>query len=374
MKRLLPLIFCAFSLNIFGQITITNSTFPELGDTLRTATDNFPENIDLLEAGADKAWDFTSLSSATSNETIYLDPSEGTADVANANLLTMGIAGESYFQTTDTELRLLAGKGQDPAGFGIEALVPFIPPLIERRAPMNFADVNMAESDAGLAFGSDIIPDTLLQNFPLVPDSFRIRINQVNTDIVDAYGTLAIPGGTFNVLREKQTITRSTRIDALVPIFGWQDVTDVIIGIVGGDLGLGEITNQNFRFFSDESKEIIAEVTTDETGDNILNVTYKFLDILNSTLPVPVAATTIVTFPNPTSNEVTFEFKDLQTGNYTLSIHNLLGITLLQKDVYINRIQTEKIDVSNLQNGTYLYSLENAEGKRLMTKKLMIQK
>jgi len=71
---------------------------------------------------------------------------------------------------------------------------------------------------------------------------------------------------------------------------------------------------------------------------------------------------------------VTFEFKDLQTGNYTLSIHNLLGITLLQKDVYINRIQTEKIDVSNLQNGTYLYSLENAEGKRLMTKKLMIQK
>ena len=154
MKQLLLSLMVVLSTTVFAQVEITEATFPQLGDTLRTATDNFPENIDLLTAGPDQAWDFTSLSSATFNETIYLDPSEGSAgdDVPNANLLVMGLAGESYYQVTDTELRLLAGKGQDPAGLGIEALVPFSPALIERRAPLNYEDMNSVESDALFAF------------------------------------------------------------------------------------------------------------------------------------------------------------------------------------------------------------------------------
>lgn len=375
-RKLLFLFWWAFSTSLLAQIEVTNDNFPVLGDTLLTTTDDMPTGIEPGDTGADQVWDFSTLSGNISNEIIYQDAVNGSAaaDLPNADLFTDLFGAETYYQTTDTELLLIAGKGTDPTGFGIEALVKFTPPIIERRAPMNFGDVNSSEANASFAFGAEVIPDSLLAAFPIVPDSIRIRINQDRTDVVDAYGTLTIPGGTYEVLRETRTQTRSTRVDVLLPFLGWQDVTDVIAGLVGVDAGLGEVATVNYLFFSNQEKEIIANVTADETGDTVNNVTYKDNGIIDNTDDLILNQPRVKVYPNPAQNQASFDFENMEAGNYTLKIYNILGVALTQNDFYINGAQTEVMDLSSFQQGTYLYSVLNEKGKTLTTKRLIIVK
>lgn len=377
MKQTLLFLFCcAFSTGLLAQVEINNDVFPALGDTLRTATDAMPTGIVPGSSGADKTWDFSSLSADFSTETIYLDAAEGSAaaDLPNADLYTDLGGAETYYQVTATQLRLLAGKGTDPTGFGVEALVKFTPPIIERCAPMNFGDVNSSESNASFAFGAEVIPDTLLDAFPIVPDSIRIRINQDRTDIVDAYGAITIPGGTYEVLREKRTQTRSTRVDVLLSFLGWQDVTDLIAGLVGVDAGLGDISTVNYLFFSDAEKEIIANITADETGAVVNSVTFKDNGLINATADVDLNQPRVNVYPNPATTETSFDFSNMEAGNYTLEMYNVLGILVWQKEVYLNGAQTEVVNLNNFQKGTYLYSVINKNGKTLTTKRLVVVK
>ncbi|MFT4759307.1 MAG: hypothetical protein ACI9XO_002331 [Paraglaciecola sp.] len=372
-QTLLSLTFCAFTVGLFAQIQVTIDNFPTLNDVLVTNIDNTP-TIMPGDSGADKTWDFSTLDGEQMIETTFEDAANGTAadDLPNADLLTNFVGAETYYQLVNNELLILAGKGTDPTGFGVEALVKFTPPIVDRRE-MSFGDVNSSESNASFAFGSDVIPDTILSTFPIVPDSIRIRINQDRTDVVDAYGSLTIPGGTYDVLREKRTQTRSTRVDILT-FFGWTDVTDLIAGIVGVDAGLGEISTVNYLFFSNTEKEIIADISADETGDILNFVTYKWFDVIDNTGNVLAERPTVLAYPNPAASVVNVDFKNLETGNYTLKFYNILGRAVWQNDFYINGKETEVVNLKNFQKGTYLYSIINNNGKTLATKRLIVTK
>lgn len=376
MKQILLLLLsCAFSTGIFAQIEVTNATFPALEDTLLTVTTFSPANLSPGDSGAEVTWDFSSLSGGNDNETIYQDAVEGSAaaELPNANLLVNNLATETYYQKTDTEFLILAGKGEDPTGFGVEALVRFMPPIVERRAPMNFGDVNTTESDANFAFGSDVVPDSLLDGIPFTIDSIRIRINQTRTDVVDAFGMVTIPGGTYEVLREKRSQTRSTRVDVL-SFLGWSDVTDIIAGLIGVDAGLGEVLTVNYLYFNDEEKEIIANIAADESGDIITSVTYKFIDLLDDTDDIALDQSQVMASPNPASTEVIFNFSDIEAGDYQLKIFNVLGQNVWQQDYSLNGNQTATVNLSDFQNGTYIYSILNEKGQTLLTKQLVVLK
>lgn len=376
MKQLLLFLFSGvLSTGLIAQIEVTNATFPALGDVLLTSTEFNPEGILPGDSGAEVTWDFSSLPFLTSDETTYLDAAEGSAagELPNADLLETGIAGETYYQTTDTEFLILAGKGTDPTGFGVEALVRFNPPIIERRAPMNFGDIHTSESDASFAFGAEVIPDSLLEGIPFTIDSVRIRINQTRTDEVDAFGMVTIPGGTYEVLREKRSQVRSTRVDVL-SFFGWTDVTDIIAGLIGIDAGLGEISTVNYLYFNNEEKEIIANITADESGETVTSITYKFIDIMDNTDDLGLNDSQVIASPNPANAEVAFNFRDIETGNYTLKIHNTLGVAVWQKDYFLNGNESKTIDLNNFQNGTYIYSVLNEKGETLLTKQLIVVK
>jgi len=374
-QTLLILLSCAFSTGLLAQIEVTNSTFPNLGDTLFTVTTFGQAGISLGDTGAEVTWDFSTLADGNDNEIIYQDAADGSAfdELPNADLLNISTAGEAYYQVTDTEFLTLAGKGEDPTGFGVEALVRFMPPIVERRAPMNFGDVNTSESDASFAFSSDVVPDSLLENIPFAIDSIRIRINQTRTDVVDAFGMVTIPGGTFEVLREKRTQVRSTRVDVL-SFLGWTDVTDIIAGLVGVNAGLGEVSTVNYLYFNDEEKEIIANIAADETGEMITSVTYKFIDLLDSADDIALDQSQVIASPNPARSEVVFNFSDMEAGDYQLKMFNVLGQNVWQQDYFLNGNETAVVDLADFQNGTYIYSVLNEKGQTLLTKQLVVLK
>jgi len=376
MKKALLFIFSFLSIHLTGQITVTSASFPAVGDTLQTAIDGAPEGIEITASGGNQIWDFSSLQGVTA-EAVIRPASEGAnADLfPNANLLfpigVDGMGGESYAATNTSVYQLIGYVGPDPANLGINVRVPFSPPIVERRSPMNFFDINNTDYSILVAFPTDSLPGEITNELPIVPDSVRLRLAATRTDVVDGWGTLTIPGGTYEVLREKRTEIRETIVEARVgigPFATWVDVTEFL---GGGFLGPDTLTT--YVFVNDQEKEHIAEISvTNDEAETPLAVTYKSNDVITNVRYVNTGRADIFAYPNPAINNVRINFLNLTPGNYTFRIFNILGKEVVNKKYQINGDRTVGIDIDTLQKGTYLYNLTDAKGKILKTKRLMV--
>lgn len=374
-QTLLSTLLLLFFVSIVNaQITVSNSTFPKAGDTLRTAFDPMPIGIDLGSPGANQNWDFGDLQ-GLAQESIILPASDGDAFTSfpNANaLVKLGEAGELYYNSNANTYELVGffGSPSDQL-MGLELVAPYSPTLIERRAPLNYEDENTAESNLIVAFSADALPSDLLDSLPITPDSLRIRFNSTREDEVDAWGNLTIPGGTYEVLREKRLSVSETRLDVKVgfgPIGFWQDVTDLLpfFDFLGGD------TTLTYVYLSDAEKEEIAEVTVNPLDDSVLSVQYKANNVLSNVSYVNTGRADMLAYPNPAINEVRFSFHNISPGNYQVKLFNILGVEVWRDSLYMNGSHIEKVNLSKLRKGTYLYSLTNERGKTITTKRLMV--
>ena len=120
---------------------------------------------------------------------------------------------ENYYSVSATRFDLLAQKGIVPGTPNLTKLMQFLPAITERRAPLNFFDINQVSSGHLTGFQRQQFPGFLIG---VNVDSFRVRMAINRVDVVDAFGTLIIPGGSFPVLREKRTLYREVRLDARV--------------------------------------------------------------------------------------------------------------------------------------------------------------
>ncbi len=361
-KTLLSCTLILSSFWLIGQITVSNATFPATGDTLKTATDLSPEGIVITNAGGPFDWDFTSLTAGPQSTTVFVDASEGanfdqapTATHATINDIDLT---ESYFKVSNDKVEFIGASGNDPTGFGVGAFLKFEPPIIQRRAPMNFIDNNTSESDVRLAIAWDDLPPVLTDSLGFaLADSIAIVIASSRTDLVDAYGTLSIPGGTYDVLREKRIEMRETRIEILT-FLGWLDVTDQIPGGFG-EFGLENITS--YLYFSETEKEIIATVTVDSMGTPA-TVTFKDNGNLTSTIESIYDNVSIKVMPNPVHQIAEFQFNNIPMGNYRLKIHGLDGTLVVDKPMQITGHHIERIDLSLAAPSAYFFNLKDNRG------------
>ncbi|MBV6653050.1 MAG: T9SS type A sorting domain-containing protein [Mameliella sp.] len=374
MKHTILLFLCSVMgyTALIAQPVIGNGTFPQVGDSLRTSTDNLPSGIDLEDADADQSWDFTTLQSAFVNTTpvVTVQQADGYFGFPGADYAIIGDNANFFYRTTSGKVELLGFFGQDPAGLGIEGIFTYDPPLIERRAPLEYQDVNTSSTNISFAFSADDLPAQITDLLPISPDSIRIRLNSERTEEADAWGTLTIPGGIYDVLREKRTEAQQIRLDAKIGFFNWFDITDIVLELLQLD-ALEPQTNISYRYFSNEAMEPIAEVQTQNDGALVTNVTYK-AGTISSLPPVETALPGVYAYPNPAIVNVRFEFANLPAGNYTVSIFNILGVREWSRQYYVDGSHTEKVDISSLRKGTYFYSIADSRGKTLVTKRLIV--
>ena len=376
MKKTLLFIFSIFCFQLFGQITVTNATFPMVGDTLSTAVDGAPVGVEITAPGGDQVWNFGSLQGVMAEVEVQSSSDGMNADLfPNANLLfnigADGAGGESYAFTDDDNYQIIGFVGPDPVNLGINVRIPFSPPIVERRSPMNFFDVNNSNYSILVAFPTDSLPGEITNDLPIVPDSIRLRVAANRVDVVDAWGTLTIPGGTYEVLREKRIEVRETLVEAKVgigPFATWVDVTEFLgAGFLGPD------TIITYVFVNDIEKENIAEVIVSNDGlDTPISVTFKSNDVITNVRYINTGRADIFAYPNPAINNVRINFLNITPGNYTFRIFNILGKEVVNKQYNINGDHTIGIDIDTLQKGTYLYNLTDARGKVLKTKRLMV--
>jgi len=373
-QALQTFILLFFSIAATAQITISGDSFPEVGDTLRTATDNLPQGIAISAAGPDQEWNFENLQAPFVMEQILIPTKQGVYQdqFPEANVLISGgnAGAEFYYASFEDTYQFLGYVGADPAGLDIEITARNNPAIIERRAPLNYQDDDIVMYENTIPFGGDKLPEILLESLPVTPDSLRIRVSSNRTDVVDAWGTLTIPGGTFEVLREKRIEIRETFLDVKVSFFPWTDVTDIIGETIPGVFGVDTLTT--YHYFSEDSKEAIAVVNADETN-TATSVTFKSIEnTITNVVNVNNTKSDIIAYPNPAIDSARFTFTNLEKGVYTLKFYNILGMTIWKKDYPVNGSKTVVVDLNELRKGTYLYSVVDNKGKTLSTKRLII--
>ncbi len=347
-----------------AQITVTNATFPALGDTLFFAFDAAPNIQVVTPPGGNQNWDFNSLRPTFTQRQIFQAPAMGTAGNAfpNADLLYLNGTFENYLRITNQEVRLLGYFGTDPLGIGFNANIQYSSPIVERRAPMNFFDINQISTGLLFPFSPNLLPDSLLQRLPIRPDSLRIRLAISRLDVVDAWGNLTIPNQTYPVLREKRTTYQETRLDAKVPPLGWLDVTDIAIQALNLST-LGVDTTVTYHFFNHVSKEPIAIVTLDRAQANATLVQYKSNQLTTSIGQPKRESMQMTLFPNPASDEVYVRFNNTPPGQYYVKIYDLSGVEIQQHAVQITENQHKiKLNFYKMTPGIYVCRLADSQG------------
>jgi hypothetical protein len=372
MRNLYFLIACLLTFQSYSQISIDKFSMPSKGETLKT-WGSLTTNVDLGVEGGPQTWDFSNLTKDVENNITLLDPSEGTVEVSNASFLIMnGEFVERYFNKADDAITEIYLKTLDPIFETFEISNEYAEAPVYRKATILYGQDHSNTSIYRAAIAWSDLPDTITGQVGLAIDSIRINTNFERTDDIDAYGTVMLPDGEWEALRESSRNIRSVTIDIFFLGVWIEAPAEILETALGGfaDL-LAPDTTYTTNFYTNQAIEVLATFNLDDNGDP---VTAEFkegseitdLSILESKSP------DVQTFPNPSFGNVTFNFENCTTGKYTIQVFNILGKKLWMQDVTIDSSKSIRVDLTTLKKGTYLYSVYDKNGNKITTKRLVI--
>lgn len=362
-----------------AQITLTaNDYFPEAGDTLFTVIDDLPTGVSATPPGGNQVWNYAGLQNDQTRLREVKAAAEGeqAAQFPGTEILfPQGVNAEGYYNVTPDRYELVGYAGQDPLGQGVEVVTRFSPPYIERWAPLQFFDIRSTTAALLVAVATADIPGNIFDGLPIAPDSIRVRVATQRTDVVDAWGSITIPGNhTYQVLREKRTEYRDVRLDAKVNPLPWFDITDLALQNLPID-ELGRDTTVRYYYWSADAKEAIAVISFRADGVTAISAEYKGDPLMTATEdPQGAAAVALAFSPNPAGEHTQLSWRGLAAGVYQLQLYAADG--RLAKQVaypcWGQEVQTEQLPLGGLAAGTYYGRLINERGEVVAASQLVI--
>ena len=314
MKQIFTILFILSISGLFAQITVTNSDMPSSGDTIRTSLTVAIEAYDFSRTGNNFTWDFSGLTPISQDVDTFMSVTETPVAfwpffITSANLATKinpaavlpglpELEAYRFFNNTSSSFK--------DVGYGI--LITGIPlPLKYSNAdmiykfPMNNGTTH--ESASGLEVS--------------IPDIGYIMIDRDRSSVVDGWGTLTTPYGTFDVLRLKSTVSEydSIYIDSIqqgVPLqrnyieYQW----------IGKNMGLPLLS---------------------ATVDELFGTTVVYIDSLrdvNVGIEAQPLAGSFSVYPNPVHNQINFKINILKAGKAQISIFDMSGKCFYQQNNY----------------------------------------
>lgn len=352
----------------WSQITVTNATFPQPGDTLFTVIDN-NSFLDLGSAGENQQWNFMSLTGPFVRERLFLHADEGPDGslFPEADMVMMAANEQDvYLKVSNNRIVEIARTGELIPGIDIPAV--YVDQPVFRRAPMSYGDEYEDQSEVQVDLDGSIIPPDLTMGVDV--DSLRISINTNSESKMDAWGELMLPGSTHEVLREKVNFSVETKI-FVKSFIGWTELPAELLGGTEFANLLGSRNSTIYNFYSNDSKEVLASVVTDEDG-NITSTEYMGKMVVNNLQVITADQNEIIAFPNPSFGDVSIEMVNYPLGGYKMKLYNIVGKKLWEQNFDLKPNRVFKADLTHLRKGTYLYSIFDSTGKKLVTKRIAI--
>jgi Secretion system C-terminal sorting domain len=350
MKKILLSFFILIASIGMTQITVTDTDFAASGDTAMVSFSD-EAALDLVTTGSNSTWDFSAINiSAQSIDTFNaVSSSELLFQLIYNNSITYPEWESDWFKPwTGGALGQLASFG-----IGIEAPVQFT--AVRTNEVVN-TGLGMYIQGNGFPFPSDtvdvqyVLPmnygdswaGSSYTNMDMNPAFDMIyRRYQWRNSIVDGWGMVTTPFGTFDAIRVKSLVTS---LDSLY------------IGQFGTWLQLPVPDQVEYHWFSNGEKLPVFSVTTSDINGNETITEIKFKDKFRT-----FASTEEITFdgsiyPNPASNELTINMLNESSLIEVFDVSGRLVLRMVPTSLNM------KLDVSNWDKGIYLLKVNQTDG------------
>ncbi len=357
-----------FHFSVAAQPVYSIEQLPGLGDTLTIGRDRLPERIDLGAAGSQERFDFSSLNAPFAQRSVW-ETARGDHPFFTADLKIQVAPGLwRYYRKDRDRIYWMGVEGQDPLGLGIKGSFALTQPLEEWRAPLRYGEDFLQQSGWNWTFSYQQAPPGLKKQLPYRPDSIRIRIDLERLDVVDGWGRLFMPGGIFEVLREKRYETRLVEVDTKVGNRSWQTTTNLLPNLEWA--GRKEL-EYHYYWAEGQSHPVVVSISDGATG-TVEEVRFLGLSPDLSIRAAKSLQAGVFASPNPAITYTRFEFSGLEPGHYTLSILNIIGREIWAREYQVAGDFIDKVELAGFNKGAYLYSLRDASGNTLITRRLNI--
>jgi hypothetical protein len=362
MKRFLLLALVSSAM-AYGQtgITITEADFAHGGDTVRMSQ-AFDSGYDVSITGPNATWDFSSLTATTQSLKNFrpltgapgfisflfgsLAPAKYQANyyIENTTLpidqvtsflpvQITDIFGFTRFTTANDSVQTLGVAMTVDFGSGPTS-IPFRSDTIETRylLPLAYNDAYSSRGYTNIDFNP-------------VYNARWVQARQ-RTSLVDGFGTLTTPLGSFDVIRIKHDITEQDEITLEVPIFGEQTIP-LDLPIV-----------HEYEWWANGQGEPVLKIVSNEIAGNEVITSIEYRDLyLGLDAGIQEETMSFELYPNPSTdvlNIISAEAMD------QLNIMDLSG----------KRVRTEKmlgqgtafLKIDALESGTYLIEVISDAG------------
>lgn len=343
-----------------AQITISNSSFPKVGDRIIMHNDTLINSaLTPGAAGANQTWNFTSTiltGIQDTNTGVALSAAPLSSNYPGATIaINQGGGNYGYMKAGTTNLELLGFSG-DLMGTGTPLAIQFNPSQIVAKAGMTFGSTYTNTS--GFAFtlpGSAVGQSTF--------DSVRINFVQRIYNNFDAWGTVTTATGTYNCLRNNSLNVTTQIFDVKFPVLGWQ------LGVNADSSASG-----TYLFLDNTSALEVAGIDVDSFG-TVTGARYRELGTVNGVAAVNESSINMNVFPSPANSASVILTSGLTAGNYTGEIYTVNGQLVNQLSlVAANGVVAMNLHDSNLSTGTYVASVRNAAGEVVVSRKFQFVK
>lgn len=323
------------------QITITAADMPNTGDTLRMsqATPASVLGKNFATTGANYTWDFSTLAAASQTVDTFVSVTSTPIFYYPSFISSASIAlkGESFSMST----------------FSLTNVYDFF-----KETPTYFAQVGFAAQFTGIPLPTPYSGGDYWYRFPVnyqdrdsclfgytvsIPTLFSLNNQSKRVNMVDGWGTLTTPFGTFQTLRIKSVITSRDSIHSDSIPFPIPPTTTV---------------TTEYKWLANGHRAPLLTVTNRGGMNPTSTVVYRdhFLNLASVTDPA-VAATTVSVFPNPSSGIIRISHPGGTNGaGGVYQIADLTGKTLLQGD-YLFSGNGFNLDITSLPSGMYVLQI-----------------
>ena len=269
-----------------------------------------------------------------------------------------------FFKQTSTTLDIIGVVEYDSLGDPVSGELDGVWRFMQFPATMG----TTFESDLFTQAHSDywgVDPDSLGLH-PFV-DSLRAKISFSFYNVIDTWGEVQLPQGSYNCIRQKTVAKIKSSGDCYFN-GEWRPYTTLMSTFIDS-VNYDTATYGSYKWWSDnESADLfVAQVDFDSLGNPDSNISY-----LLAVPPWPVGvnesgANSIEVYPNPTSDNLTV--KTAIDGAWNIVLYDVNAKLVLQQN---ELAPTASVDISELPTGTYLLQLSNANGAIVKLEKVQI--
>jgi hypothetical protein len=339
-------LFCFVAFSIKAQLTLTKaSTEPIANDTYTNIAYDTTSAIP-KSTGTNQLWNFSAYSKSTaSNAEVAVSFSNAAAvssssAFAGCNLVEVYGSGvtNSYYKTTASQYEFLGQAGGN-------STINFTNSAIIAVWPIAYGYTN-----------SDPIAGTVTAGTISVNASGNVTVSASGS------GSLTLPGG--------NTLSNVLQVRAVQRLTGVVTVSMIPITVT--------ITITNFQYYHGSEKFPIVNVSYQKISLPALFSTLAppqtVALTINAKAPVSIKENTLnaadfVVYPNPATDVVYLQLKDVAFGNGEASLYNALGECIQNKTFNGTPSKDESISLNSLASGIYYLKLKTDKG--VISKKII---